>query len=159
MKMDTAEYRRILGHWATGVAIVTTRTTDGTPIGLTANAVTSLSLDPPLVLVCVDHASDTHDHIRTAGAFGINVLMEDDEQLARRFAEGDGTGRFDGVAWAERATGAPVLDDALAWVDCRVSREHPGGDHTIFVGEVIEGDARNGSPLLFYRGGYARLVP
>jgi flavin reductase (DIM6/NTAB) family NADH-FMN oxidoreductase RutF len=159
MKLDSAEFRRILGHWATGVAVVATRTPGGEPVGLTANAVTSLSLDPPLVLVCVDHASDSLDHIRQAGSFSVNMLREGDERTARRFAEGDGTGRFDGIAWRDHLTGSPVLDEALAWVECRIRREHDGGDHVIFIGEVIAGDAAEGSPLVFYRGGYARMTP
>jgi flavin reductase (DIM6/NTAB) family NADH-FMN oxidoreductase RutF len=156
MIIDSAEYRRILGHWATGVAVVAARTASGEPVGLTANAVASLSLDPPLVLVCVDCCSDTHDHIRTSQAFSVNVLQADGERLARRFAD-DGEQKFEGIAWAEGATGAPILQDALAWVDCQLTQIFEGGDHTIFVGQVIEGNAREGAPLLFYRGGYGRF--
>lgn len=159
MNIEPAEFRRILGHWATGVAVVGTRTPSGTPIGLTANAVTSLSLQPPLVLVCVDRTSDSHDHISDTAAFTINILDADAERIARRFAEDDGDRKFDGVAWSERVTGAPVLDDALAWVDCRVTAQHSGGDHSIFIGEVVAGEAQDGVPLLFYRGGYGRLTP
>jgi flavin reductase (DIM6/NTAB) family NADH-FMN oxidoreductase RutF len=159
MPIDSSEFRRILGHWVTGVSVVAARAPDGTPCGLTANAVASLSLQPPLVLVCVDHSADSHDCIRDAGAFSLNVLASDQERLARRFAAWDIAHKFDGVAYHLEVTGAPVLDDALAWVDCRVSQSIPGGDHTVFIGEVVGGDAREGAPLLYYRGGYGRFIP
>ncbi len=160
MPIESAEFRRILGHWSTGVAIVTARAADGGLCGLTANAFTSLSLHPPLVLVCVEHGSATHACIRAAAAFAISVLAEDDETAARRFAaDADGGDKFAGIAWHEAVTGSPVLADALAWVDCRLTAEHPGGDHTIFIGEVVAGDAVDGEPLLYYRGGYHGVSP
>jgi flavin reductase (DIM6/NTAB) family NADH-FMN oxidoreductase RutF len=159
MAFDPAEFRRVLGHWVTGVAVVASRKADGAPCGLTANAVTSLSLDPPLILVCVDRSADSHDCIRDAGVFTVNVLGSASERLARRFAAWDITDKFAGVAYRPAASGAPVLEDALAWVECRVRETFPGGDHTIFVGEVLAGDAREGEPLLYYRGGYGRFMP
>ncbi len=160
MQIDRPEFRRLLGHWATGVAVVTTtRPADARPCGLTANALASVSLDPPLVLVCVDRAADTHDCIATTGAFAVSMLPEDGERLARRFAGDEVEDKFDGVAYRTEATGAPVLAEALAWVDCGLAASHPAGDHTIFVGEVVAGDAREGTPLLFYRGGYGRFTP
>jgi flavin reductase (DIM6/NTAB) family NADH-FMN oxidoreductase RutF len=157
--MDSPEFRRILGHWASGVGIVTTRTPEGRACGLTANAVASLSLDPLLVLVCVEKTADTHDCIRSAQAFAINILNSESERLARRFAAWEVDRKFDGLAYHAEQTGSPVLDDALGWVDCRVHAEYDGGDHTIFVGEVLAGDAVEGSPLLYYRGGYGRFTP
>ncbi len=157
--MDASEFRRILGHWATGVAVVTTRLPDGRPWGLTANAFASVSLHPPLVLVCVDLTSDTHAGLRAAGFFAVSVLSAEQERLARRFADGQLADKFEGVAWRPEATGAPVLEDVTAWVDCRVRAEHPAGDHSIFVGEVVAGDAAAAPPLLFYRGGYGRFEP
>lgn len=157
--MDSAEFRRILGHWGSGVGIVTTRTPDGRACGLTANTVTSLSLDPLLVLVCVEKSADTHDCIRSAHAFAVNILNSEGERMARRFAAWEIDRKFDGLAYHEEQTGSPVLDDALAWVDCRLHSEYDGGDHTIFVGEVLAGDAVEGSPLLYYRGGYGRFTP
>lgn len=157
--MESSEFRRILGHWVSGVAIVTTRTADGKLCGLTANAIASVSLSPPLVLVCVEHNADSHDCIRQAGVFAINMLCNDQERIARRFSAWEVETKFEGLAFHFEATGAPVLDHALAWVDCRVYREHDGGDHTIFVGEVVAGDAREDSPLLYYRGGYGRFTP
>jgi flavin reductase (DIM6/NTAB) family NADH-FMN oxidoreductase RutF len=159
MSIDSSEFRRILGHWVTGVSVVAARDADGRPCGLTANAVASLSLHPPLVLVCVDRTADSHDCIRNAGYFAISVLASDGERLARRFAAWDIKAKFDGVAHHPETSGAPVLDAALAWVDCRLHHQVPGGDHTIFIGEVLAGDAREGSPLLYYRGGYGRFMP
>jgi flavin reductase (DIM6/NTAB) family NADH-FMN oxidoreductase RutF len=159
MSVDPAEFRRILGHWATGVAVVATRGAAGEPRGLTANAVASVSLEPPLVLVCVDCRADSHHGIREAGIFSVNVLLQADERIARRFAADEIAAKFEGVAWRTEVTGAPVLDDALAWVDCRVHHECEGGDHTIFIGEVLAGGADEGEPLVYYRGGFNRLVP
>lgn len=158
--IDTSEFRRVMGHFATGVTVVTTLRGDGSPCGLTASAVCSVSLDPTLVLVCVEKASDSHDCIAGAGVYAVNVLPETrGETLARRFAGSDVTEKFVGVAFHAESTGAPVLDDALAWVDCRVRETIPGGDHTVFLGEVVAGDAVEGTPLLYYRGGYGRFAP
>ena len=157
--IEAAEFRRILGHLAAGVAVVTAPDPGGEPRGLTANAVTSVSLDPPLVLVCVDRTSETHDCIDRAGAFAISFLTEEGETLARRFASGSGGEKFDGVAYRSELTGAPILEEALGWIDCRTWATYDGGDHTIFVGEVMAGDADAGSPLLYFRGGYGRLTP
>lgn len=157
--MDPAEYRRVLGHFATGVTVITTCDAGGRPAGLTANAFASVSIDPPLVLVCVERSAETHGLIARAGHFAVNVLADSQETLARRFAEKDRERRFEGVAWRAQATGAPVLDDVLAWIDCRVHAEMEGGDHTIFIGAVAAADALEGAPLLFYRAGFGRLTP
>jgi flavin reductase (DIM6/NTAB) family NADH-FMN oxidoreductase RutF len=159
MPVDPAEFRRILGHWASGVAIVTTRTADGRPCGLTANAVSSLSLDPPLVLACVERTSDTHDCIMTRRCFAVSMLDESGERLARLFAGAEIDQKFDGVAYHDETTGCPVLDDAIAWVDCELHANYDGGDHSIFVGRVVAGDARDAAPLLYYRSGYGRFTP
>lgn len=157
--MESSEFRRILGHWVSGVSVVATKKDADTLCGLTANAIASVSLVPPLVLVCVERGADSHDCIRTAGFFSISVLSSDQERIARRFATWEVDTKFEGLAFHEEVTGAPVLDDALAWVDCRVHAEYPAGDHTIFVGEVVAGDAREGAPLIYYRGGYGRITP
>ncbi|MEJ2184862.1 MAG: flavin reductase family protein [Gemmatimonadota bacterium] len=160
MSLDNAEFRRIMGHLVTGVTVVTTTDPEsGQPCGLTANAVTSVSLNPALVLACVERGADTHDCIERAGVFVINVLRERDERVSRRFSAWDVDAKFEGIAFHGEVTGAPVLDDALAWVDCKVYAAYDGGDHTIFVGAVQAGDAGTGSPLLYYRGGYGRFVP
>lgn len=156
--IDESEFRRVIGHFATGVSVVTSCRGDGAACGLTVSAVSALSLDPTLVLVCVSHNSETHGWIREAGYYAVNVLEEGKgETLARRFAGGGGEEKFRGTAWRPERTGAPVLDEALAWLDCRVSAALDGGDHTIFVGEVLAADAREGTPLLYYRGGYGRF--
>lgn len=157
--VDSSEFRRVLGHWTTGVAVVATVGADGEPRGLTANAVASVSLDPPLVLACVERGAETHDAIRTAGFFAISVLTQDDERAARNFAGDDGADKFRGFAWRAEVTGAPVLDGALAWVDCRIRDVFDGGDHSICVGGVVGAGAREGEPLVYYRGGYNRLTP
>jgi flavin reductase (DIM6/NTAB) family NADH-FMN oxidoreductase RutF len=157
--IDESEFRRVIGHFATGVAIVTSCREDGSACGLTVSAVASVSLDPTLILVCVDRESDTHGWLEKAGVFAANVLEEGrGETVARRFAGGGAEDKFRGIAWRTEHTGAPVLDDALAWMDCRVTAALPGGDHTIFVGEVLAADAREGTPLLYYRGGYGRFA-
>jgi flavin reductase (DIM6/NTAB) family NADH-FMN oxidoreductase RutF len=158
--IDTSEFRRVIGHFASGVSVVTTRRGDGGPCGLTASAVCSLSLSPTLLLVCVEKGSDTHDCIAQAGFFAVNVLADGKgETLARRFAIGEREDRFTGVAFRDERTGAPVLDEALAWMDCRLADRAEGGDHTVFMGEVMAADAGEGTPLVYYRGGYGRFVP
>lgn len=155
--MEPAEFRRILGHLPTGVTVVTA--SDGEPCGLTASAVTSVSLDPPLVLVCVGRHTDTHACIERTRAFAVNVLRERAEGLSRRFAEHEPARKFVGVAYRSESTGSPILERALAWIDCRLWASYDGGDHSIFVGEVVAGDADQGAPLLYFRGGYSRLSP
>lgn len=148
-----------MGHWVTGVAVVSARAPDGRPCGLTASAVASLSLDPPLVLVCVERSSDTHGCIRAAGAFALNVLRADQEDIARRFAAADRADKYAGIAWRAERTGAPVLAAALAWLDCRLEATHEGGDHTIFIGEVLAGAGGEGMPLAHFRSSFARVAP
>ena len=158
--IDASEFRRVMGHFATGVTVVTTRAEDGDPRGLTANSVCSVSLRPSLVLVCVDHSAETHAHIHRAGVFAINMLDSDrGEGLARRFAAWDTADKFRGIAFREEHTGAPVFDDALGWADCELRQSFDAGDHTVFLGEVVAADAREGTPLLYYRGGYGRFIP
>jgi flavin reductase (DIM6/NTAB) family NADH-FMN oxidoreductase RutF len=157
--MEREEFKRILGHWPTGIAVVATRMANGKMCGLTANAVASVSLEPALVLACVERDADSHDCIRAAGVFSVNVLDSSQERMARRFSTWEVDAKFEGLAFRTEVTGAPILTEALAWVDCRLWAEYPGGDHTIFVGEVVAGDAREGIPIIYYRGGYGRFSP
>lgn len=158
--IEASEFRRVMGHFATGVTVVTTRRGDGSPCGLAANAFASVSLSPLLVLVCLDNRSDTRACIGDAGHFAVNVLEErGGETLSRRFSTYGIEDKFTGVAHRSEHTGAPVLDDALAWLDCRVTQALAAGDHTVFFGEVLAADAREGTPLVYYRGGYGRFVP
>ncbi len=146
-----------MGHFTTGVAVVTASRPGGGPCGLTANSVASVSLRPLLVLVCVDRRAHSHDAVVESGAFGISILAAGDEWLARRFSVGRREERFEGVSHRSEVTGSPILDDALAWLDCRVHEVHDGGDHPIVVGEVVACGAREGPPLAFFRGEYRTM--
>lgn len=155
---DERTFREVMGHFTTGVTVVTSRRPDGTPAGLTANAIASVSLDPLLVLVCLDRDALTLSSVVEGGAYAVCILPRDGEALARRFAAGARNQRFRSVAVREEATGCPILQASLAWLDCRVRDVHEAGDHVIVVGEVVACGAREGEPLLFYRGGYRRLA-
>ena len=152
---DPATYRTVLGHFATGVALITA--VDGEePVGMACNSFTSVSLEPPLVLFCAAKSSSTWPRIQQAGKWAANFLAEDGEGTCRLFAQ-KGADRFAHVAYTIGRSGSPVLDHALAFVDCETVAEHDAGDHIIVVGQVLElGYASEGKPLLFYRGGYGR---
>lgn len=153
---DDKQFRSVLGHFATGVTIITAMDGDE-PVGMAANSFTSLSLDPPLILFCVAHTSSTWPRIEQAGTFAVNILGEDHEELSNLFAK-KGADRFSVTPWHVGVSGAPVLDEAIAYLDCRFEAEHAGGDHKIIVGRVLDLDMREGArPLLFYRGGYQRM--
>ena len=154
--IDTDTFRAVLGRFASGVTVVTTRDADGHDHGLTVSAFSSLSLLPPLVLVCIDHGSSVHPVLSSASHFVVNVLASGQEALSRRFS-GSELNRFDGIGYTRGTTGAAVLDDVLAHLECRVARRFDEGDHTIFVGEVEAAETGSGRPLLYYRGGYATL--
>jgi len=140
----------------TAVTIVTTSGPEG-PAGATANAVTSLSLDPPLILACLDRGSRTLELVRTSGAFGISVLAAGQEGLARAFAsKAPHTEKFREVAYQGRR-GIPILDGTVAWVTCALRELHPGGDHEIAVGEVLDLGGEGGNPLVFWGGAYRPL--
>ena len=156
MPIEHTELRRVMGHFATGVTVITTRDVDGKPYGLTANAVCSVSLTPPLLLVCVDKSAESHPALQRSRLFAVNVLALDHEDLSRRFAVSGGD-KFVDVPHRAGITGAPLLDGVLATAECRVVAVHDGGDHTIYVGEVEHVDATDGDPLLFFRGKYHRL--
>jgi len=151
-----AEFRRVLGHFATGVTIVTTCDSDGRPTGLTASAFTSVSLDPPLVLVCIDHKSQSHGPLVDGGRFAVNILSVDQEALSRKFAT-TRLDKFDGVAYRLSPLGLPILAEALAHLECVTVSTHVEGDHTILVGRVEDVSAGSGHPLLYYCGQYERL--
>jgi flavin reductase (DIM6/NTAB) family NADH-FMN oxidoreductase RutF len=151
-----------MSRFATGVTIITTRYGEHLH-GMTANAVTSLSLDPMLVLVCVDKTADTHDILLKAGFFAVNILARDQEGLALALAtkKGDSwTHGLDEVTHHVAETGAPIIDGSIAYLDCRTLTEHHGGDHTIFIGEVIEAkELSDNPPLLFYTGRFGNFAP
>ncbi len=145
-----------MGRFATGVTVVTTTAPDGRPVGMTANSLTSVSLDPPLVSLCVSHRADMHGALSQAGGFVVNVLAQSQENLSRRFAE-SGEDRFQGIEHRPGANGHPVLGGSLAYIECHLFGTFPAGDHTVFLGQVAGGDTSDGLPLLYYRGGYASL--
>jgi 3-hydroxy-9,10-secoandrosta-1,3,5(10)-triene-9,17-dione monooxygenase reductase component len=154
---DAAEFRRVLGQFATGVTVITAM--DGEePAGVVANSFTSVSLDPPLVLFCVARTSSTWPRIERARCFAVNILGEHQEETSRLFATRD-VDRFASVEWHVGVGGSPVLEDCLAYLDCEFWAEYDGGDHIIVVGRVLDlGVPREAGPLLFFQGKYGRLV-
>ena len=153
---DAAQLRDAFGRFPTGVAIITCQGPDG-PAGLTTNAVTSLSLEPLLMLVCFDNGSRTLEAVRAARRFAINVLRAGSEDLARVFAsKAVAREKFEATTHTV-AHGVPVLDDALAWIACDLTELHAGGDHTMGVGAVTHLEAAEGDPLVFHRGAYTSL--
>lgn len=155
---DGARFRQVLGHFCTGVTVVTSVPDE--PVGFTVQSFSAVSLDPPLVAVCPARTSTSWPRIRAVGDFCANVLAEDQEAIARVFAT-RGADKFRGVGWTPSVvTGSPILDGALAWVDCHIEAEHDGGDHVVVLARVVGlGVAHGGRPLLFYRGGYGRFEP
>ena len=147
-------FRQVLGHFCTGVTVITTVDADG-PAGFTCQSFAAVSLDPPLVLFCPSRSSATWPRIEQAGHFCANVLADDQRELGRIFA-GRGARRFDGVAWSPAPSGAPLLDGVVAWVTAEVADVHEAGDHYLVTGRVTGLEAcRPGPPLLFYKGRYA----
>jgi flavin reductase (DIM6/NTAB) family NADH-FMN oxidoreductase RutF len=125
---------------------------------MTVSAFSSVSLSPPLVLICIEHTADMHAVLQGATHFAVNVLAEDQEPISRRFAE-EMDNRFDGLGFTRGASGLAILDGVLAFAECEIAARHSEGDHTIVIGHVLGGEARHGRPLLYYRGGYTQLEP
>ena len=157
MTLDSDSFRSVLGRFASGITIVTTLDQDGRDVGMTVSAFCSVSLHPPLIQACVDRAASMFDALQQAERFVVNVLASEQEALSRRFAAVDSSHRFDGIGYSRAENGAVILDDALAHMECNVVARHPAGDHMLFIGEVERATARDGRPLLYYRGGYAQL--
>lgn len=156
---DPKEFRRALGTFPTGVAIITTRGPDGQPVGLTCNSFSSVSLDPPLVLWSLRSNSKSLATFRAASSFAINVLAEDQGKLSARFASSTIADKFDGVAHGEGFRGVPLIDDCLARFECSTYSEHEAGDHVVFIGRVERFDhGRQEDPLVFYKGAYMMLA-
>jgi len=159
MSLGALEFRRAMGAFATGVTIITVDL-DGVVHGMTANAFTSLSLNPPLLLVCVDHSARTHSHLHAKKRFGINILAENQRLISEYYAQPPGdqvqaeedAGRFD-----RTAHGTPILHGALAYLECRLRSTEDAGDHTIFIAEAEDVVVRSGEPLLFFRGKYRQI--
>jgi flavin reductase (DIM6/NTAB) family NADH-FMN oxidoreductase RutF len=155
VSVDAIKQRQIMGKFATGITLASTAVGQ-TTWGMTANAVTSLSLSPPLVLLAVVKESQSQQMFQQAGCYALNILTADQQAISHRFAA-PGPKDLSGLNYTTAVTGAPILLDTLGWVDCKVVEILPGGDHEIFIGEIVAGDCRDGEPLLFFSGKYARL--
>ena len=155
--MVTADdFRKVLGHFASGVTVISTCDSDGRPTGLTASAFTSLSLEPPLILVCVAHKSQSYPSIVERGRFAVNFMRREQEDISRKFATSR-LDKFDGVPHRISELGLPILTEALAYVECVIVATHIEGDHTIFIGRVDGCGTTDGMPLMYYRGKYESL--
>ena len=152
MAFDSMLQRHVMGRFATGVTLLTTQFDEGI-LGMTANAVMSLSLEPPLIVVAVDKENSMHECLTQGKCFALNMLRADQEEISRRFAV-SGPKDFSGLELTVAETGAPILIDAVAFVDCRLVDILPGGDHDMFIGEPVAGKTRDGDPLIFYSGKY-----
>ena len=146
----------MLGRFPSGVTVVTTKNGDGSDEGMTVSAFCSVSLDPPLVLICIEKNASAYKALTTASGFVVNILAASQEQIARRFSIID-IDRFEGVGYSRSQNGFAVLDEVLGVIECATVAMHDAGDHTIIVGEVEAARTQNGTPLLYYRGGYAQL--
>jgi flavin reductase (DIM6/NTAB) family NADH-FMN oxidoreductase RutF len=159
VEVTSADLRHAMGHFATGVTVITSVAADGQPVGTTANAVSSLSLDPPLVLVCFDRASLTLEAVRSHRSFVVNVLSAPQRHLSANFARRGLAAAWDGVQHRPGPTGSPRLEGVLAALECTVEHQFPGGDHEIVVGRVreVETSADGAAPLVYWRGSYVPL--
>ncbi|MEC3974480.1 flavin reductase family protein [Amycolatopsis sp. H20-H5] len=157
--VDSPWFRRVLGHYPTGVTAVTAIGADGRPEAMVVGSFTSVSLDPPLVAFLPSTSSRTWNRIRTAEHFCVNILDAGQERLCRQFAAHHGD-KYEGVAWHPAPSGSPIIDGAVAWIDCETDTVHHAGDHEIVVGRVLDLDtAAEGRPLLFFQGGYGSFTP
>jgi flavin reductase (DIM6/NTAB) family NADH-FMN oxidoreductase RutF len=157
MTIDDRLFRKALGCFATGITVVTSKAADGSPVGLTVNAFSSLSLDPPLVLVCLDKRSSCLKSIESTGVFAVHVLREDQRELSMTFASKQ-PDKFAGISLETGDSGAPIIPDCLAMFDCKTEQVLEGGDHLIFIGRVLNLEhSEAGQPLLYYRGSYNHL--
>jgi flavin reductase (DIM6/NTAB) family NADH-FMN oxidoreductase RutF len=156
MPIDDAEFKLALSHFVSGVTVVTT-VHEGVRYGMTVASFASLSLHPPLVVICIEKIVKSHDAIAAAGVFGVSILAESQAELSNRFASRRDD-KFDGVAVREGALGVPLIEGAICTLECRVHGQLPGGDHTIFVGEVESISTSEAAPLVYFRSGYRQLA-
>jgi flavin reductase (DIM6/NTAB) family NADH-FMN oxidoreductase RutF len=156
MPIDKDLFRQVLSHFAAGVTVVTTVDQQGQPHGLTATAFTSVSLEPPLALVCIDKQAETYAHFAPAGIFAVNFLALDQRDVSQRFAKHGGD-KFSATAWRRGELGAPILDGTIGHVECRIVHDYHGGDHTIYVGQIESAATAEGQPLLHFRHAYRRV--
>jgi flavin reductase (DIM6/NTAB) family NADH-FMN oxidoreductase RutF len=161
MSLNASDFRKAMGCFATGVTVITVDQ-DGEVHGMTANAFTAVSLDPVLVLVCVDHRARTHAHLHSRKRFGVNVLSSDQQTVSEYYARAAETHQHPesaGARFDRTAQGTPVLQGGLAYLECRLHSSQPAGDHTIFIAEVEEVVVREGEPLLYFRSEYRDIEP
>jgi len=154
--MDEGEFRAAMSHFASGVTVVTTEH-EGKRYGMTVASFASLSLHPPLVIVCIEKSVKSHDAIAAAGRFGVSILALDQKDVSGRFAS-KRDDKFDGVAVREGALGVPLIEGAICTLECRIHQQLPGGDHSIFVGEVVDAQMREAAPLVYFRSAYRELA-
>ena len=154
--MESDTYKAAMGRFASGVTVITTRDSGGAPSGFTASSFTSLSLNPPLVLFCLDREAYCFDAFYGAQSFGVNILSSEQQAVSNRFAKRGGD-KFENVALMETPTGVPLLEGCLASMECRITEKLPGGDHLIFMGEVQRVNIGEGSPLIYYMGKYHNI--
>ncbi|HWG32889.1 MAG TPA: flavin reductase family protein [Gemmatimonadaceae bacterium] len=156
MSLDPDAFRAVMGRFASGVTVVTATDDAGSAYGMTVSAFASVSLQPPLVVMCIDHAASLHDTLANAPYFAVNILASTQEPIARRFAE-TGAQRFEGIGYRNGENGVPILNDVLAFVECKRISSNEAGDHTVIIGETVAASMRDARPLLYYRGGFAQL--
>ena len=155
MPVDDAQFKLAMSHFASGVTVVTTEQ-EGTPYGMTVSAFSSLSLHPPLVLICVEKSVRCHEAIVTAGKFGVSFLSGTQADVSNRFASRS-EDKFSGVATHRGTTGVPLIDGAITTLECTLREQLPGGDHSVFVGEVVAIETAEGAPLVYFRSGYREI--
>jgi flavin reductase (DIM6/NTAB) family NADH-FMN oxidoreductase RutF len=157
--IDAQTFKEVMSRWASGITVITCRGDEGVH-GMTASSFCSVSLKPPLMLVCVDRQTRTHGLIQEQGAFGVHILSPDMEEVSNRCAgfNGEEGHWLEDLPWHVEVTGAPILDHALSWMDCSVWRAYEGGDHTIYVGMIHAAGATEGSPLLWFERAYRHLA-
>ncbi|HUY38186.1 MAG TPA: flavin reductase family protein [Candidatus Binataceae bacterium] len=156
MPIEKNELRRVMGHFATGVTVITSLRASGEMHGLTANAFSSVSLVPPLLLICVDKKAESYPCFEESKVFTVNILSAEQEALSRKFAVSGGN-KFEGVSYRVGANGVPILDGSVAYLECRLSGSMDAGDHTVYLGEIEQAETHEAKPLLFFRGGYREL--
>ncbi|MES2359528.1 MAG: flavin reductase family protein [Gemmatimonadota bacterium] len=156
MSLDPDAFRAVMGRFASGVTVVTATDDAGSAYGMTVSAFASVSLQPPLVVMCIDHTASLHDTLANAPYFAVNILASTQEPIARRFAE-TGAQRFEGIGYRNGENGVPILNDVLAFVECKRVSSTEAGDHTVIIGETVAASMRDARPLLYYRGGFAQL--
>lgn len=154
--MDPALFRRACAQFATGIAIASTLDSSGSPHGLTINSFTSVSMDPPLVLICIDRSAGLLSIFESAGHYGLSFLSAGQRDLSSRFAR-RGQNRFDGIDWRPGLTGSPLIPGALAHLEGKITNIVEAGDHTVLIAQVISADIHSGRPLLYYESGYRSL--